>query len=159
MAHSGVLGAPSAQCGIWTETQGEQPGKPPALREGSEELGAPCLCVSPTPHQLPLGPPASHRSLGNELYQCVSSRQDKDIFPCAWGRRFSCLLCILSSGQANQWPGLAAWLRALDYVFFNQWVKIPLGSDDPFTRVPYQMSCTPDVYIRIHNSSKFSVMK
>jgi hypothetical protein len=51
--------------------------------------------------------------------------------------------------QRLLFPFLGAWYKP---VFLNPRVGTP-------TRLPYQISCSPDTYILIHNSSKITVIK
>lgn len=44
-------------------------------------------------------------------------------------------------------------------VVLNLLVEFPLGSNNPFTGLGYQISCILDNYITIHHSSKVIVMK
>jgi hypothetical protein len=44
-------------------------------------------------------------------------------------------------------------------VVLNLRVMTPLWLNNPFTGVTYQISCIPDIYIMINNSSKTTVMK
>jgi hypothetical protein len=44
--------------------------------------------------------------------------------------------------------------RSARSVLLNLQVMTPLRSNDPFTGVTYQIACSSDIYITIHNSGK-----
>jgi hypothetical protein len=68
------------------------------------------------------------------------------------GRGHDC--CLIGKGDKSKFFQL----------FWNTGSQ-PLGHDpleasnNPFTKVAYQISCISDIYIGIHNNSKITVMK
>ena len=50
------------------------------------------------------------------------------------------------------WLFLERWDTNIYSTVLNLWVVIPLGAT-------YKIDCIADIYIMIHNSSKFTVMK
>lgn len=63
--------------------------------------------------------------------------------------------------QYPLWPGIqrVSLLVSLRVVVLILWVVTLQGSNHPFTRVAYQVSCISDIHVLIHNSSKVMVIK
>ena len=55
-------------------------------------------------------------------------------------------------------PLLQAMAQGFGATVLHLWVMNPLGSNDTFTGIACQLSCTPDIDITIRNSSKITVM-
>lgn len=70
---------------------------------------------------------------------------------------------LVSLAPHPHWKPLSLRLLPISHdttsAFFTLWFITPLGVNNAFTGIAYQISCISDIYISIHNSSTIMVMK